>query len=69
MAKLTGQEITRVKGMGFLLNRGTENFSGRIVPAAGVFTADRDCRMCAAFWQRQGGDDQPPHCGADRYPV
>ena len=40
MAKLTGQEITRVKGMGFLLNRGTENFSGRIVPAAGVFTAD-----------------------------
>ena len=26
MAKLTGQEITRVKGMGFLLNRGPKIF-------------------------------------------
>ena len=40
MAKLTGQEIARVKGQGFLLNRGTENFSGRIVPAGGMLTAD-----------------------------
>lgn len=33
-------DIARVKGMGFLLNRGTECFSGRIVPAGSVFTAE-----------------------------
>ena len=41
MAKLTNEQITNVKGMGFLLNRGTENFSGRIVPAGSVFTAEQ----------------------------
>ncbi len=40
MAKLKQDEITRVKGMGFLLNRGTELFSGRIVPCGTVFSAE-----------------------------
>ena len=40
MAKLKQADITRVKAMGFLLNRGTENFSGRILPKGVVFTAD-----------------------------
>ena len=35
------EEITRVKGRGFLLNRGTECFSGRVVPIGGVFTAQQ----------------------------
>ncbi|MBC8547114.1 (4Fe-4S)-binding protein [Clostridiaceae bacterium NSJ-31] len=32
-------QIAEVKAMGFLLNRGTEEFSGRIVPAGCVFSA------------------------------
>ena len=35
---ITKEEITIVKGRGFLLNRGTEFFSGRIVTVAGLFT-------------------------------
>ena len=35
---LTQADIARVKGMGFLRNRGTEYFSGRVVPAGAVFT-------------------------------
>ena len=30
MAKLKPAQIAEVKGKGFLINRGTENFSGRI---------------------------------------
>jgi len=37
---LTKENITAVKGRGFLQNRGTECFSGRIVPVAGAFSAD-----------------------------
>ena len=36
---LKKEDIQRVKAMGFLLNRGTENFSGRIVAPGTVFTA------------------------------
>ena len=36
---LKAADIARVKGQGFLLNRGTELFSGRIVPAGCVFSA------------------------------
>ena len=39
MAKLTMNEINSVKGKGFLRNRGTDLFSGRIVPVGTVFTA------------------------------
>lgn len=40
MANLKSEQITKVKGMGFLLNRGTELFSGRIVPCGTVFSAE-----------------------------
>ena len=35
---LTNEQITNVKARGFLRNRGTECFSGRIVTVAGLFT-------------------------------
>lgn len=40
MAKLTAAQIAEAKAKGFLLNRGTENFSGRIVPHGCIFTAE-----------------------------
>ena len=39
MAKLTPDQIKEVKAQGFLLNRGTELFSGRIVAPGTVFSA------------------------------
>ena len=33
--------VTRVKAMGFLRNRGTDEFSGRVVPEGSVFTAQQ----------------------------
>lgn len=41
MQKLTAEQIKSVKGQGFLRNRGTDCFSGRVVSAAGLFTADQ----------------------------
>ena len=38
---LTNEQITGVKGRGFLKNRGTDCFSGRIVTVAGLFTPDQ----------------------------
>ena len=38
---LTNEQITSVKGRGFLRNRGTDCFSGRIVTIAGLFTPDQ----------------------------
>ena len=35
---LTQEQIMKVKGQGFLINRGTELFSGRIVPCGTVFS-------------------------------
>ncbi len=40
MANLTPEQITKVKGMGFLRNRGTDLFSGRIVSVGTVFSAE-----------------------------
>ena len=40
MNKLSTDEIMSVKGKGFLLNRNTSLFSGRIVPRGTVFTSD-----------------------------
>lgn len=40
MKKLTLDEIMAVKGRGFLRNRGTDNFSGRIVACGTVFSAE-----------------------------
>lgn len=46
---ITKEQITGVKGRGFLLNRGTECFSGRIVTAGGLFTPEelRSIAECA----------------------
>ena len=38
---MTNEQITSVKGRGFLRNRGTDCFSGRIVTVAGLFTPDQ----------------------------
>ena len=40
MANLKPAQIAEVKGKGFLINRGTEIFSGRIVPRGTVFSPD-----------------------------
>lgn len=40
MANLTPAQIAEVKAKGFLLNRGTDRFSGRIVPRGTVFSAE-----------------------------
>ena len=37
---LKAADIAAVKAQGFLINRGTENFSGRVLPAGCVFTAE-----------------------------
>jgi len=38
---ITKEDITKVKGRGFLINRGTECFSGRVVSVGGVYTANQ----------------------------
>ena len=40
MANLKPAQIAEVKGKGFLINRGTEIFSGRIVPRGTVSSPD-----------------------------
>ena len=45
MAKLTPDQIKEVKAQGFLLNRGTELFSGRIVAPGTVFSAQNFADM------------------------
>lgn len=40
MSKLKKEDIVKVKAQGFLLNRGTDCFSGRIVAPGTVFTAE-----------------------------
>lgn len=53
MAKLTKEQIAQVKAKGFLRNRGTDCFSGRIVPAGSVFSAD-DLKVVAEIAERFG---------------
>ena len=36
---ITKEDVTLVKGRGFLRNRGTDNFSGRLVSIGGLFNA------------------------------
>lgn len=38
---ITKEDIKNVKGRGFLLNRGTECFSGRVVCRGGIYTAEQ----------------------------
>ncbi|RDU23428.1 (4Fe-4S)-binding protein [Anaerosacchariphilus polymeriproducens] len=40
MAKILPAQIKEVKAQGFLINRGTEEFSGRILPSGCVFSAE-----------------------------
>ncbi len=51
---MTNEDAARVKGLGFLRNRGTENFSGRLVPVGSVFTADE--LMAAAECAKKFGN-------------
>ena len=50
---LTGEQIASVKGRGFLRNRGTDCFSGRVVTVAGAFTAE-ELRTLAECAERYG---------------
>ena len=38
---ISAQDIKRVKSQGFLLNRGTEKFSGRVITVNGVLTSEQ----------------------------
>lgn len=40
MSGFTQEDEARVKGLGFLRNRGTSRFSGRVVPRGGVFSPE-----------------------------
>ena len=50
---ITKEQITDVKSRGFLQNRGTGCFSGRVVSAGGLFTSD-DLRQVAECAERFG---------------
>ncbi|MGI6653770.1 MAG: 4Fe-4S binding protein [Christensenellales bacterium] len=50
---LTKEQIAQAKGRGFLLNRGTELFSGRIVCPGAVYTAD-EVALISECAQRYG---------------
>lgn len=50
---LTNEQINSVKSRGFLRNRGTELFSGRIVPVGTVFTAE-DFKNLAVLSEKFG---------------
>ena len=39
MMSITSEQIAQAKGRGFLRNRGTDNFSARVVTSGGVYTA------------------------------
>lgn len=53
MSNLTPDDVKKVKGQGFLRNRGTDNFSGRIVACGTVFTAE-DFENIAAIAKQFG---------------
>ena len=50
---ITKEDIAAVKGRGFLLNRGTESFSGRVVSVGGLYTA-KDLAALAECAKRFG---------------
>lgn len=53
MAKLTAAQIAEVKGKGFLINRGTQNFSGRIVARGTVYSA-QDMKIITEIAEKFG---------------
>lgn len=50
---VTKEDVMRLKGRGFLQNRGTDCFSGRVVVAGGVYSAD-DLKYIAECAERFG---------------
>ena len=54
---LKPEQIASVKGRGFLINRGTECFSGRLVCAGAVFTA-ADLRTISEIAEKFGISQQ-----------
>ncbi len=50
---ITKEDITKAKGKGFLLNRGTECFSGRVVSIAGMYSPNQ-LRALAECAERYG---------------
>ena len=53
---ITKEDIALVKGRGFLINRGTECFSGRVVSVGGLFTAE-DLNAVAECAKRFGSGE------------
>ena len=53
MMSITSEQLMSVKGRGFLRNRGTDCFSGRVVTVAGTFTPD-ELRTIAECAERYG---------------
>ena len=49
---ITKDDVMRLKGRGFLRNRGTDAFSGRVVAAGGVYTAEdlKNIAQCAEIY-------------------
>ena len=49
---ITKEDVMRLKGRGFLRNRGTDAFSGRVVTAGGVYTAEdlKNIAQCAELY-------------------
>lgn len=59
MAKLKASEIAEVKGRGFLINRGTEFFSGRVVSPNTVFSA-QDMKVMTEIAEKFGNGTLVP---------
>ena len=59
MAKLKASEIAEVKGRGFLINRGTELFSGRVVSPNTIFSA-QDMKVMAEIAEKFGNGTLVP---------
>ena len=53
MSKLTASDVNSVKGKGFLRNRGTDNFSGRMVAVGTVFSAE-DFKVLSELAEKYG---------------
>lgn len=53
MSKLTPADVNSVKGKGFLRNRGTDNFSGRMIAPGTVFTAE-DFKILSELAEKYG---------------
>ena len=45
---ITPEEVKRVKGLGFLRNKGTDNFSARVITVNGKITAEQCIRVAEA---------------------